>query len=380
MAEGSNDTPGQQSVIREAARSPFDKLIKSWLDYKAFSKQRRQLLADPKLALTGSGEADRTWKSPFSFATQGLVITTVIIQLIASAFGLMFVRPEPYLKRIRTAIQENIQTLKENEQTLKNNLAIVNEANDNTLFEVAFDILKKPIPGTSFGISKPEYVKALTEAIQRTDKTLAQSQSDEIKRQLDSAERIESVSSTIAKVLVPFALVLAAYVFGFLFKRRTRTSNPVALDRPHEVYLYITTACLFWMNAALTVAHALFHSVLVYSGFYDRMMFGSASFGGGLVETQLLFIEAEIVVPFLLCLPVILFAFRRTAAAIRTVYDLPQPKIMQNWIGSYIRVANTVSFIALMVILNLFSWGYVNVGTMLEGKRINLDPTSKAVR
>lgn len=338
--------------------------INTWFDFRVFSKQRHLLLEDPGFALTPPPKTESPWKSSLGFATQGLVLTTIVIQVLASAFGLVLSRPKPYTERIRTNVQENLVSLNETAQTLKLNLAVVETADEDTLFEPTLDILKRPVRTTLFGVPKADYVKALNDAIGRVNRSVGnvQSQSDQVAKQLDLAKRADQLPSKLFRILLPLTLVLSAYIFRFLFGRMKEARGIENKDHSDVAYLYLTTSHLFWMNAGLSIATAVLHNTFIYSGLYDRQMSESL---GSLGTTQLLFMGAEIIIPVLLFLPLIIFSFRKTSQAIRTIFDLPAST--SGLISSYIRVSNFISFLLLSIVLVLVSLGCAKVTAKWEG-------------
>ena len=336
--EGTSTKNSKPTIIREAASSTLNNWFKTWLDFKVFLKQRRLLLDDPKVALTGPSEPDTNWKSPFAFATQGLVLTTVLIQLIASAFGLFVVRPESYIKRLR---ERNTQFA----QTLKNNLAATSQTDDQR--------------------ESRDYVAKTKNLIAQTE---------EIPKQLDYAEKLDAAAEMFAKILVPLSLVLAAVFFRVLVYRLKEVGAVFDKEQVMQAYLYIVTARLFWMNAALSLIYAIIHYSMIYSGFYDREMFDSV-IGGGAGMTQLLFLEAEIALPVFVCLPVVLYSFHKMSVSLRKVFDLPPPNIWYDLIASYVRVANFLSALVLSVVLFICSWGYAKLITVSEKHKIKIGST-----
>jgi len=352
------------TVIREAATTTLNNWFKTWLDLKTFLKQRRQLLDDPKVALTGPSQPDTSWKSPFAFATQGLLLTTVMIQLLASAFGLFVVKPESYIKRLR---DRNRQVA----QAAKSNLAVAEQADDETVFKSEIfpkldDWLKKPEAADTsgpivFGITKQNYVITMKKLIAQTE---------DIPKQLDYAEKLSAAEALFAKILVPLSLVFAAVFFRLLFYRIKEVRAIADKEQVMQAYLYIVTARLFWTNAVLSVIYALLHYSFIYSGFYDRTLFDSVSRGDPGM-TQFLFVQAEITLPVIVCLPLVLYSFHKMSISLRKLFNLPPPSIWFDRVGSYVRVANFLSTVVLFVLLFICSWGYARLLTAWEKHKIN---------
>ena len=70
-----------------------------WFDFRLFIKQRRLILAHSDLNFTTEVKAASWWKSPFAFALQGLILTTLAAQILSLAFGLLFKTPKITLMR-----------------------------------------------------------------------------------------------------------------------------------------------------------------------------------------------------------------------------------------------------------------------------------------
>lgn len=373
MSDEANNAPSKPPLFKEAVKSLS--FVSNWFDYRAFSRQRHQLLSEPNLALSESAKSDSNWKSALSFAIQGFLLTSLIIQIIVSSLGLILVRPKPYTERIMSAVQDNLKSLNDVDQTLRLNLATVEGADDRASFEWVFDIKTKPVRATFGGVPKAEYSKALRDTISEVEGAIkrAQAQSDGVAKALDLASRAEQVPSKLFRFLLPLAFVSAAYVFRFLFVRGKKTRTIENRNHSDVAYLYLTTSHLFWMNVALAVISAIVHNAFIYSGIYDREMFASLTLGQSIFlwQTQLFFMEAENAIPFVICLPLVIFSFRRASRALSSVFNLPPST--SPWVASYIRVSSFVSFLVLSVVLVFFSWGYAKFTSAWDAHKISLE-------
>ena len=91
-------TPDCCAIFADTVRSDW---LKSLLDFKSYFRQRREIIVSsghetPTIIVWLFGA---NWKSPLSFAIQGILITALVVKAISASFPLLYKPPrQPVLK------------------------------------------------------------------------------------------------------------------------------------------------------------------------------------------------------------------------------------------------------------------------------------------
>jgi hypothetical protein len=214
------------SPIKEFTSGWWSDKVKPFLDFKSYLAQRRRILADPNVMLTTPID-DKTWKSPLKFATQGLVIPSLLASLVISVFFFFARQPEPPWKDGQREFAEAVTKLRDLEAQMK----------ASSPFEQFYF-------GDNFvNLSRDEAVK---ECQQRIAKLEARQWVFVAAPYVDDAEK------KLAKFVSPTFLILAAYFFRWSLKFGQGRSGS-NIHRAHEVYLYFVTSSIFWISLIYNV-------------------------------------------------------------------------------------------------------------------------------
>lgn len=200
--------------------------IKPFLDVKSYLAQRREILSHPEVILAAGSSRRKDWKSPLTFAGQGLVLPMVIAWLVVGLFSFFVNEPDPGWKANERQYYKDLKTLADFEQQ------ILAAAPDQT-FRFLDDFVER------------DRENALQECRNRISKRKALGWIFRAAPHVDKAERILSPALPIA------TLIIASYFFGWLL-RFGQGKSAMHVDRAREVYLYFVTSCLFWLNLLMS--------------------------------------------------------------------------------------------------------------------------------
>jgi hypothetical protein len=253
------------SPAREFAWESWKNLGKRWLDYQSFRRQKHDILSNPAVVLYGPPESNANWKSPMSFAAQGLIVTAAIIQVCSAvvqfALGAFFPAPPPPPSRwaigeehIHEVVQE-LRTFRElvlapkpsdplsgfgsGSELIERRLMLQLQRRE-ALRQVREDSTVADALGDDFATqSAPEQLSRIDAAIARQQRDL---------KVVGFGSLIDKAEEKLDWLAEPAALVVGAYLFGFT----VRLGNVRRLIPGHTAqrfYLYVVTATFFWLRA-----------------------------------------------------------------------------------------------------------------------------------
>ena len=267
-----------KSPAKELVGKVWTDWIKNWLDLRGYLKQRRIVLAHPNLQFTEQDTRLPSWKTPFLFAVQGILLTALVIGLIGGAFSTL-IDPRPTVV-FRVQISDNSATLVPEQvpggaewqtkaELIEQDIAKLQLQLPN--IEAAEPEAKFPGPVPYSDRDRPNLFAlgvALTLIEMERDDAIAKYKQEleglqEQLRVIKLAPRIRKAEQALQKVLMPVSLVFAAYLFRFLVRLRSGT-NVALTHNAHVVYLYYFTAATFWVNVTLAVLVAIRANVSKY--------------------------------------------------------------------------------------------------------------------
>ena len=353
-----------KETIRDAVAGPW---VKRWFDIRTFLAQRRALMRDPKLTLDVEIRTSVSgWKTPLKFATQGLILPALAVQLLTMVLSLVLVRPTPYMARLREEAESALEKVKQNTE-------IVATASATTIFAPTNDLRNLPTPLEStnmamLGVQQADYLKALKNAEPKLREAI---------RQIKTGENIDAAGKVAVTLLPSVAFVLAAFAFRVFARKHLSVSSSHDARRAHEVFLYTHTSCLFWANVVMLLVAAIIQHILVYTGEFDRTMYAAAHNGPvEAVLTLLLIGQMQMFATLLIAAPWLIIGWRRFVRQTRAAYDLPARSVWRDPILGAAFAANLVAFIFLVPVVNLVTWAYGHGVTAIEERKISLDPSA----
>jgi len=291
--------PDEESPISELVHETWHRGVSRWLDYRLYFAQRRRILANPVVVLMddfpGLGE-----KSALKFASQGALTTVALLWAIALFVGVvdrllpdskdpltdLFIsmqrykrpmeRPEELIKQLPGWV-ENSPTSESRDyaakvlasdytdEEVREEVEYVREEIDDPekLAErvAAFngELLKEPSKDPMTGVMNLELANL---GWRRDLDVKAILLLNRVNYYIEFERQKRKALTFLNSVVGPFSPLLPAYVFAFLL---TRSIGRVAQNTAQapNVYLYIVTARIFWVNLSFFVAGYLL-TMLIY--------------------------------------------------------------------------------------------------------------------
>lgn len=286
MSENSNDVPKVPSNLWKDFRSKvWTEWLKPYLDFRAYFRQRKQLVGSPEAALISTGTLPRDWGSPLTFAVQGMFVTIFFVKAISWTFSAAFKPPQEIVAtvdvekngEVRTylnavPIGESILKFKAEQaqkdlDALRIGLQEVENSRETSGFNGPVHYSARDVPlalliyPLDHDMKKSEAEAAYNQEIEKVEAK---------KSELELLEYQESVSEMLEDYIPALSLFISAYLFS-IFSRIGRKRYS-ARGRESEIFLYYITARLIFVVMTYTIINSIHYNIILH---IPEMFFGT---------------------------------------------------------------------------------------------------------
>jgi hypothetical protein len=267
---GTTPQTTSKSTGRELLGILWNELIKKWLDFAAYLRQRRVVMRHPLLDFPDESMRQASWKGPVAFAVQGAVLSAALVGVTGGMFSLL-IKPRPVLI-LRAEVREDgaslvPKLLKREElwskmaEWIKSDLAKLRVEYKQVRSGAPDQMFPGPIPFSRYdkpvlftlGVATSFMKRPRNEVLVEYDAEI--SRLEFLLRRAELAPRMEAAQKVMGPLLAPVALFLGAYVFKLLARKTPDKSG--LRNSADAVYLYHVTASLFWANLCFATIQAV---------------------------------------------------------------------------------------------------------------------------